>query len=309
VRLVCLTFLALVAAPCGPSLSSAQSAAATQLQGTAGTVVGKPFGPFNLYSSSTSIRSGPWTLTIQSSSPSGIVSQIEAARAQHIRLIVAMTGGAHKKYITQGQFDLSKWKSIQSSYDTPAIREAIDAAVQDGTLIGASVLDEPNHPSWGGAITPALLDGMSEYVKTMFPTLKTATVGQWDWQPTVAYASLDFLIAQYSYRLGPLSVYIDSSTVTTKRRGLGLMFSMNVLDGGARVRPCPAGKSDPTTVNCMMTATELAQAGKALLASQGCGLLLWQYNDDFFNRQENAEVFAELAAYAAHQLVPPCRRT
>ena len=55
-----------------------------------------------------------------------------------------MTGGSHSLYLTNGVFDLAKWKAKMDAYNTTAVKSAVAAAVADGTIIGNSVMDEPN---------------------------------------------------------------------------------------------------------------------------------------------------------------------
>ena len=77
--------------------------------------------------------------------------------------------------MTDGKFDLAKWRARMDTYNTPAIKQAVAAAVADGTIIGNSVMDEPHNETvaagWGGNVTKAMVDGMCGYVKQIFPTL------------------------------------------------------------------------------------------------------------------------------------------
>jgi hypothetical protein len=117
------------------------------------------------------VRPGVFTASTNYTSASGIITQINAARALRHKLFLAMTGGAHSTYITNGKFDLAKWKATMNTFDTPAIEAAVAAAVADGTVLGNSVMDEPEHVSWGGNMTKPLVDQMAAYVKDIFPTL------------------------------------------------------------------------------------------------------------------------------------------
>ena len=92
-----------------------------------------------------------------------------------------MTGGAHNLYKTAGVFDLAKWQAAMDAYNTQAIRDAIAEGVADGTIVGNSVMDEPQQhgvssdpdKTWGpsGTMTKVRVDGMCAYVKAIFPTL------------------------------------------------------------------------------------------------------------------------------------------
>lgn len=288
--------------------------------------LGKPYGPFSICTSYTGYATGmpgPFTSTLCSTGPSGIVPQLQAARAAKIRLILAMTGGDHSQYITNGKFDYAKWKAKQAAYFTPTIKAAVDSALRDGTLIGNSIMDEPDHTSWGGVMTHALLDSMSRYMKSYFPALPTAIAIAWDWQKTQAYTSVDFIIPQYSYKkqYGDIRAYRDSALVSAKRQGVRLALAFNLLDGGnqpadyARAltdlaywqSQCPYG-TGTLRPNCRMSPAQVLEASKVFSASEACLVTMWRYDASFMQRADNLAVFAEAATYAARQPAPPCRR-
>jgi hypothetical protein len=273
---------------------------------------GVPFGPFNFYASYTRFFQDPVTpfnLTLSSFSAGGIIDQINAARSNGVHLVTAMTGGSHDKYLTNGQFDMAKWKARMDTYNTSAIKAAVADAVADGTILLNSVMDEPNHSSWGGVMTHAKLDEMSRYVKGIFPTLKTGVVVQWDWQRTSTYQDMDVLISQYGvHNKGPVLAYRDSAVASAKSKNVGLMFSMNVLNGGTRVEGWPeAGCPVPETGgpgtsggNCRMTAAQVRDFGNVLVSEPfACGLLMWEYESTFFGRTDNKDAFDDVAATAA----------
>ena len=83
-----------------------------------------------------------------------IVSRLGEARAKKIRVLMNMTGGTHNNYKTDGVFDMAKWRARMDTYNTPAIRAAVAAAVADGTIIGNSVMDEPHNSTARMAASP-----------------------------------------------------------------------------------------------------------------------------------------------------------
>ena len=113
-----------------------------------------------------------------------------------------MTGGGHGNYITNRKFDYNKWRRRMDLYRTSAIKSAVAAGVRDGTVLMANMLDEPNHPDWGGVITKATLDKMASYVKGIFPTLPAGVSIRWDWRPNERYTKVDFIQTQYVTRFG-----------------------------------------------------------------------------------------------------------
>src|SRR5215213_8489669 len=110
------------------------------------TPTGVPFGPYDTWAGDTSLEpnTGFFTAGIGSINATNIVARLDVARLNRKRLVLAMTGGSHSNYLTDGVFDLAKWQAKMESYNTPAIKAAVAAAVSDGTIIGNSVMDEPN---------------------------------------------------------------------------------------------------------------------------------------------------------------------
>jgi len=108
--------------------------------------VGIPFGPWAGARGPTSWIGGmePFTATMGSTTPANIVTQIARARAVRRHLVINMTGGSHNRYLTNGIFDVAKWRAVIDGYDSPGIKRAIAEAVADGTMVGNSVMDEPN---------------------------------------------------------------------------------------------------------------------------------------------------------------------
>src|SRR6185312_10612651 len=116
---------------------------------------GVPFGPFGLWGSYTSVLWGPAPFTGSQSfvDASGIVTLISSARSKGQRIVLAMTGGASTNYTTSGRFDMTKWKNKMNTYNSSWIKNAVAAGVADGTVIGNSLIDEPETVRWGGNIT------------------------------------------------------------------------------------------------------------------------------------------------------------
>ncbi len=272
--------------------------------------LGVPFGPFALFVTSTTFRYGPkpFTLTHNAMQSSYIVAYLDGAKANGVHLVLAMTGGSHDGYITSGKFDRSTWNAKMDTFNTTAIKAAVAARVADGTILAASVMDEPDHVSWGGVMTGDEVDSMSKYVKGIFPTLPTATVVQLDWKPTHVYSSLDFLIRQFSYDLLPTQgpnkpdLYRDAAIKQAKAQKVGVFFSMNILDGGARVTGCPVpatGGKGTYGLNCRMTPAEVEKAADQLTTYGACGLLMWESDATYFGDAGQVTAFNKAAATVA----------
>ena len=285
-----------------------------------GTPTGIPFGPYNNWAGDTQLQPNTsfFTAGIGSINATNIVARLDVARQNRKRLVLAMTGGSHENYLTNGVFDLAKWQAKMATYDTPVIRAAVAAAVADGTIIGNSVMDEPNVSgggdgnTWGppGTMTKARVDGLCAYVKNMFPTMLVGVVhNHQTFEPTKSYQVCEFLVDQYSWRKGDIYEWIQAGLDMGRRDGLGIIFSMNILNGGILAARdglwnCPLsttggrGTYDP---NCRMTAQQVREWG-TILGSAGCGLMMWQYDNAFMADPENQQAFRDVAATLA-----PCR--
>ena len=284
---------------------------------------GVPYGPFALFDgTSTRLAFGPAPFTMSQSGETAdrVVQRIAAARAAGLRLIIAMTGGAPTNYTTDGKFDLAKWKAKMDTYRTATIQQAVADAVADGTVIMANMIDEPNTTDWGGVVDRTTLETMSAYVKEIFPTIRTAISLQWSSlvgsRFTGPYSSLDVLTTQYSARFGSVEAYRDGAVATAQANNLGLLLSMNILNGGPQdkdgVWDCiGTGGKGTSSPNCRMLPSEVETYGKTLgLTPETCGLLMWRYDDAFFKTDSlapaNVAAAERVAAALAGRPAKPC---
>jgi hypothetical protein len=306
-------------------VASTDSAIATDTLATASTFAsynGVPFGPFGLWSSWTTTYWGPKPLTNaqQCSNPSGIVTLIQSARLQGQSLVLQMTCGAKSDFMTNGNFDSSKWKSAMNKYNTTTVRNAIAGGVSDGTIIANSMVDEPEHKNWGTSITKALLDNMAVYAKSMFPTLPEGVShgpGGYLWRASERFTKLDYVNYQYAYRIGNgnVAAYRDAVLSQSQKDGVATSFSVNVLNGGRQdldgnwdcTGSGQAGKGTYTP-NCRMTATQLRDWGTTLGTSGVCMLLMWKYNGTYFSRSDNQDALRNVATTLASKSRKACRR-
>ncbi len=285
---------------------------------------GLPFGPASAWSgSSLEPHTSAFTLSKSATSAGTIVSQIGLARAKGTKLVLGMTGGRHANYLTDGVFDRAKWQARMDSYDTPAIKAAVAAAVADGTIVGNSVMDEPNVSgagdgnTWGprGTMTKARVDSLCGYVKAMFPTLPVGVQHQHPvFEPAKPYRVCDFVVSQYSSRFGSADEFREGGLAMARRDGHAIMFALNILNGGVQDRDgtydCTgAGQAGTGTYapNCRMTAQQVRDWGLAL-GPAGCGLLMWRYDATFMSKSENQMSFRDVAARMAAMPGKACSR-
>ncbi len=176
-------------------------------------------------------------------------------------------------------------------FNTAAIKDAVARGVADGTIIGATVMDEPyvsggadGRANWGpGTMTKARVDSLCGEVKRLFPTLPAGAEHQHDkFEPTKGYRVCDFIVDQYDHRRGDITAFRDAGLAMARRDGHAVLCSLNVLDGGVQDRDgtfdCTGpGQAGPGTFspNCRMT-PEQVRAWGLTLGPVGCGLFMWR---------------------------------
>jgi hypothetical protein len=293
-----------------------------------GSPVGIPFGPFKLWTgpiSTATVGVAPFSVSMDYTDAGLIVQRINVARTKKLKLMLAMTDNGHAAYITNGVFDMVKWKAAMDTYNTPEIKAAVADGVADGTIIGNSVMDEPNHKSWGGVVNKATVDQMCTYVKTAFPTLPVGVgVVHW-WKPTERYQVCDFIIDQYDWwqspngpgtQPGTVTSWRDAATAMAAANGISIVFSLNILDGGTEVTGCPEPQTGGpgtyvipgrTDAPCRMTATQVRDWGKTLGVA-GCALLMWRYDTTFMSRPDNLQALQDVASLLVTRARKPCTR-
>ena len=284
--------------------------------------LGVPFGPFALWNDGhLTTTAVAFTASQNYTSPGNVVRMIANARAAGQKLILVLTGGAPKQYSTNGAFDLAKWQARIAQYNTAPIRDAIAAGVADGTVLGNSLIDEPEHKNWGGVMTKPLLDTMAAYAKGYFPTLPMGPShgpnGYYQWRPNERYRVVDYVLNQYNYWVtkGDVAAWREKVLAQAKLDGVAVAFSMNILDGGQTAADdgawnCPTGTSAGHGTHqpaCRMTATQIRDWGKAL-GPAGCAMMMWRYDSLAMARPDNQQGMRDVAAALAKVPQRGCTR-
>jgi hypothetical protein len=307
------------------SLADTSSLTVTSPLGS-GPAAGIPYGPFGSFATTTQLKPNTetFTLTLGPTTASNIVTLLAAARAAKIKMILAMTGGSHSNYLTDGVFDYTKWKAKMDTYNTAAIRDAVAKAVADGTILGNFVMDEPNVSgggdgnTWGpkGTMTKARVDGMCGYVKAMFPTLPVGVAHNHNtFEPDQSYTVCEFLIDQYAYRKGSVTTFRDEGLALGQRDNIAIIFSLNTLSGGIQAARDGLWYCDPETTGgrgtfdptCRMTPEQIREFGR-VLGPAGCALLMWRYDDVMMQDLEYQRAFRDVAAMLATAPAKSCSR-
>ena len=322
-RAALLFAVALLSASCGesdpPSAPESGSLTGVPAATPAAAYSGIPYGPYDLWASTTALKWGPgsFTLTLDNSYlPTTLAQRINAARQKSLRLVLELTGGPNT-VLTNGKFDLAKWKARMNKLNTTANKNAVAAGVTDGTIVAGKLLDEPEHPKWGGGLTKAVLDEMATYVKKFFPTLPLG-VGHgapgFKWRSTERYKVLDWVSVQYvwNYNNGNVTTWLNQVLDFTRANGVRPMFGLNILNGGVRdtngAWDCPnTGGKGTRTSYCRMTAEQVRIYGRAIGPS-GCALLMWKYDNAFMANAANQSAFKDVATLLNSKPKPSCRR-
>jgi hypothetical protein len=306
----------------GDSIPNSDSSPATDTLGTDTTslqplvaIKGVPFGPYNIMDSYTTWAWGPAPFTVSlngNTGPGGVIQQIQAARNKGQKLMLSLTDGRRSYQITNGKFDMAKWKARMDAYNTSAIKAEVARGLADGTVIGNATINEPKNAEWGGVVNKSVMDQMCAYVKKIFPGLPTGPITVHWWLRDQTFRTCDFIVDQYTYDQPPLgwgtpggkgnvAAWRDAALAQAKKEGITIVFSMNVLDGGIMGSTCPlttTGGPGTYAGHCKMTPTQVRDFGRALGPS-GCAMLMWMYNYTFMSKATNIQAFKDVAATLA----------
>jgi hypothetical protein len=151
------------------------------------------------------------------------------------------------------------------------------------------------------------VEEMAKYSKQLYPGMPTLVrvVPSWLASVSVTYTYLDAGWTQYERGKGDAGDWVTAEAAAAKRKGLGLVVGMNVLDGGdgsSRIAGYTKGKY-------AMSATELRKHGFALLAnSYACGFFNWSHDTDYYGRSDIKSAMADLSAKAKAHAKTACRQ-
>jgi hypothetical protein len=238
--------------------------------------------------------------------PSNILSRLSGARAKGGRVVIKLCKG-RDSYVknSDGTFSLTKWKSLVGRYRNVNLGPYIS----DGTIIAHYLIDEPHRASrWGGkAISHATLEAMAKYSKGLWPQMTTAVrvVPSHLASTSLDYRYLDAGWTQYAARLGDPAKWVAAEAAAAKRKGLGLVVGMNVLDGGngsSGIRGRSSGK-------WAMSASELRKYGSAMLGqSLACAFFNWTHDTGYYGRSDIKSAMADVSAKARSHAKTSCRQ-
>jgi hypothetical protein len=128
---------------------------------------------------------------------------------------------------------------------------------------------------------------------------------------------VDYVLNQYNYWVtkGDVTSWRDKVLAQAKLDGVGVAFSMNIIDGGENAARdgawnCSTGTSAGHGTHepaCRMTATQIRDWGKAL-GPAGCAMLMWRYDSLAMGRPDNQQAMRDVAAALAKVPQRGCTR-
>ena len=293
----------LPADPVGSPVESADPAAA--VLDTRSSRPGIVFGTFNMRNSDLDNVHTGW-MNGGPLEPSSILSWLSGARAKGGRGVIKLCKGKDS-YVKNGDgtFSLTKWKSLVSRYRSVNL----DPYISDGTIVGHYLIDEPHRASrWGGkAISQATLEAMATYSKELWPQMTTfvRVAPSYLASGSVTYRNLDAGWTQYTAGKGDAAQWVAAEAEAAKRKGLGLVVGMNVINGGngsSDIRGSRPGEWS-------MSASEIRKYGSAMLAqSYACAFFSWQHDTDYYRRSDVRSAMADVSAEARSHAKTSCRQ-
>jgi hypothetical protein len=238
--------------------------------------------------------------------PSNILSWLSGARAKGARAVIKLCKGKDS-YVKNGDgtFSLSKWKSLVSRYRDVNLRPFID----DGTIIGHYLIDEPHRASrWGGrAISQQTLEEMAAYSKQLWPQMTTLVrvVPSWLKSASVTYRHLDAGWAQYTVGKGDAARWVAAEAAAAKTKGLGLVVGLNVINGGNGSSGIPGDRRGEWS----MSASEIRSYGYAMLGQDhACAFFNWQHDTDYYDVSAIRSAMADVSTRARQHAKTSCRQ-
>jgi len=225
--------------------------------------------------------------------PQYVASNLAAIKSRGGKVILSMAGSESNYRDASGNFSLSKWKARIDRY------KGIDLArwVQDGTLIGHYLMDEPNDPTnWNGKqVSPATVEEMARYSKALFPSVPTIVRAYPDYMSKYSgtYRYLDAAWAQYVVRKGNVNTFIADNVSKAKSKGLALVVGLNILKGN---------NGSP------LSATQVKSFGAALLSSTyPCAFISWQYSSSYLSSSSIKSAMDYLRDKSESRSLKSCR--
>jgi hypothetical protein len=289
-----LTNIADVAVPAGAQATAAPVALFSSSSNSGGIPFGLSHVPNEKFGS---IYSG----ALRYSYSNHLLVDLEAARQAGARVVVSFVGAEDNFQNSNKSFSLTKWKQRLEPY------RGVDFSsyINDGTIIGHYLMDEPHDPTnWGGRlVSPETIDELARYSKQLWPTMPTIVRSWPDYLKGYNWRYLDAAWAQYSERKGDINEFVRSNVRDAKAAGLALVVGLNLLDGGNKT----SGMHGNSKSKWAMSASQVLKWGGALLDdAYPCAFVSWKYDDKYLGRSDIQSAIRTLSQKARAHASSSC---
>jgi len=231
-----------------------------------------------------------------------LVQELAAIKSRGGRVVLMFAGEQSYYKNGDGTFSLAKWEDRIDRYRGVNF----SSYVNDGTVIGHYLIDEPYDPSnWGGQpIAGSTLDQMAKYSKSIWPTMATivrAEPSRIRWSGTYQY--LDAAWAQFENPRGikDINQFTRENVADAQQMGLALVVGLNISKGAPPLIGPGQGGSP-------MTPSEVKEWGGALLSSSyPCAFISWQYDGQLLSSSGMAAAMDYLRDKAQNRATKTCK--
>jgi hypothetical protein len=205
---------------------------------------------------------------------------LEPLRANGIPGVINLVGGKSNYSNPDGSFNVEMWKAIVDQFDPAIVQEYVDA----GFVLAHYVLDEPHAGGqWSGVdVDPALVDEAACHSKAIWPDLPVMIRTHPGWAvreegAAHTFQCVDYWVAQYSARKGPIDEYIAENLADAQILGAEVLGGLNAITGGDGSSGIP---SDYDPDDWVMSSSELREYGAAWISAATPYLGIWKWNDE-----------------------------
>lgn len=224
--------------------------------------------------------------------PSKLLDELKAIKERGGKVVLNLAGAPPRYTDGSGHFSLAMWEASTDRFKNVDF----SSYIQDGTVIGNFLLDEPNDPvNWTGhPVLESTIEVMAKFSKSRWSGMPTIVRVRPEYM-TGTYHYLDAAWAQYHSRFGDPAKFVAENVAKAKAKGLALVIGFNTLMGNG---------------NSPMTASQIGSWGAALLGdSYPCAFLSWKYDDGYLGRSDIGQAMGSLSAKAGNRANKSCRGT
>jgi hypothetical protein len=232
--------------------------------------------------------------SLRVSAPDNLLATLAAIKARGGKVVLGLAGNQKHYVDSKGHFSLTLWKSRIGRFKGINF----SSYVNDGTVVGHFLLDEPNDPTnWHGTtVSGATVEEMARYSKQLWPGMATIVRAEPGYLAkfSVTYRYLDAAWAQYVVWKGSPATYLARNVADAQKKGLGLVVGLNILHGGAN--------------RSKMSASQVKTFGTAMLnSSYPCAFLSWQYNSTLLSSSSMKDAMSAIRSKAQNRVARSCR--